>query len=245
MSREFPYTTTGLARLMALDDLVVAAGIRKVFQTGEATVEAVAGVDLRVAGGEFLGIMGPSGSGKSTLMYILGCLDRPTEGSYALSGRNVLTLSDRELSELRASQIGFVFQNFNLIPECTVLENVALPFVYQGLGSAEALSRAQAAIQRVGLSQRFRHKPSQLSGGEMQRAAIARAIVIDPLLVLADEPTGNLDSGTSERILSLFARLNDEGTTIVAVTHDPLVASYCSRVVHLLDGRVVHGEPGE
>ena len=226
------------------EEIVEARDLTKVYGTGTAKVEALRGVGITVEAGEFLGVMGQSGAGKSTLMHILGCLDRPTHGTYLLAGQDVSRLSDRDLSLIRATKIGFVFQTFNLIPRCTVLENVMMPFLYQkGNGSAAVITRkAERAIDRVGLASRGTHKPSELSGGELQRAAIARAIVVQPLLVFADEPTGNLDLRTSEDILDLFRELNDEGTTLIVVTHSETVASCCKRVVRLEDGRIADNE---
>ena len=228
------------------DNIVEARDLTKVYGIGTTRVEALRGVELTVKAGESLGVMGQSGAGKSTLMHILGCLDRPTQGSYLLAGQDVSRLSDRDLSLIRATKIGFVFQTFNLIPRCSVFENVMMPFLYQnGNGSAAELTRrAERAIDRVGLTSRGSHKPSELSGGELQRAAIARAIVVEPLLVFADEPTGNLDLKTSEDILRLFRELNDEGTTLIVVTHSETVAARCKRVIRLEDGRITNDEMG-
>ena len=222
------------------ETIVEAKGIEKIYGTGTARVEALRGVDVTVRAGEFVGIMGQSGAGKSTLMHILGCLDTPTHGSYLLGGEDVSCLADRELSLIRASKIGIIFQTFNLIPRCTVLENVVMPFLYQNTNGSEAdvTRRAREAIERVGLTSRRTHTPSELSGGEMQRVAIARAIAVKPLLVLADEATGNLDSKTSEEILDLFCELNDDGTTLIVITHSERVASRCKRIVRLRDGRL-------
>jgi putative ABC transport system ATP-binding protein len=209
---------------------------------GPKRVEALRGVDISVDSGEFVGIMGPSGSGKSTLMHILGCLERTTEGTYRLGGKDVSVLSDQDLSAMRASQIGFVFQTFNLIPQYSVFENVAMPFLYRKETGGEAKYLAEQAIARVGLSDRMGHKPSELSGGEMQRVAIARALAVDPLLILADEPTGNLDSETSQGIISLFRKLNAQGATLIVVTHERDVASHCQRVAFLHDGRIAGDE---
>ena len=186
------------------DSVILTRSLTKTYNRGSTVVEALRGVDIQVKAGEYVGIMGPSGSGKSTMLHILGCLSRPTSGAYHLSGRDVSGLSDNELSDIRASRIGFVFQMFNLVPQLSVLENVALPFLYREGESVETESKALAALSRVGLAKRAAHRPSELSGGEIQRAAIARALVIEPDLVLADEPTGNLDSNTSEGILALF-----------------------------------------
>ena len=194
-------------------------------------------LDLAVGRGDFVAVTGASGSGKSTLLHILGGLDRPSEGSYRFDGRDMSALDDDERSRLRASHIGFVFQSFHLLPQLSVLENVALPFLYAPAGARDARERAAAALAKVGLSHRLAHRPSELSGGEMQRAAIARAIVVDPELVLADEPTGNLDSTTGAQILDVLAALNDAGTTLVLVTHDHDVAARARRRMHLKDGR--------
>jgi putative ABC transport system ATP-binding protein len=212
----------------------------RVFRAGEGEVAALAGVDLEVARGEFVAIMGSSGSGKSTLLYLLGCLDRPTRGSYRLLGDEVAGLSPDARAALRNRRIGFVFQGFNLIPRTSALENVELPLVYGGADPAEQRERARAALREVGLADRERHLPSQLSGGQQQRVAIARALVTRPSLLLADEPTGNLDSGTTREIVALFQRLNRErGVTVLLVTHEPDVARAAGRIVTLCDGRIV------
>jgi len=202
-------------------------------------VEALRGVDLELDRGDYLAVMGASGSGKSTLMHILGCLDRPTSGSYKLQGREVAELSDRELARVRNDRIGFVFQTFNLVPELDVLENAALPFLYGALARNDALARASHAIERVGLAGRRTHRPAELSGGEMQRVAIARALAIEPALILADEPTGNLDSATGREILELFDTLHADGATVVIVTHDAVVAERAQRVQTMRDGAFV------
>jgi putative ABC transport system ATP-binding protein len=224
------------------ETIVEARGLKKVYETGTKRVKALRGLDFSIEPGEFVGIMGPSGSGKSTLMHILGCLEQATEGIYRLGGKDVSSLSDRELSAIRASQIGFVFQTFNLIPQYSVFENVAMPFLYRGETGREAKYLAEQAIARVNLSDRMSHKPSELSGGEMQRVAIARALAVDPLLILADEPTGNLDSGTSHAIISLFRELNEQGATLIVVTHEREVASNCRRIRFLHDGKIVGDE---
>lgn len=221
---------------------VEARGMKKVYDMGSKQVEALRGLDLSIDPGEFVGIMGPSGSGKSTLMHILGCLERTTEGTYLLGGKDVSSLSDHDLSVIRASQIGFVFQTFNLIPQYSVFENVAMPFLYREETGREAKYLAEQAIARVSLSDRMTHRPSELSGGEMQRVAIARALAVDPLLILADEPTGNLDSETSQGIISLFRELNEQGATLIVVTHEKEVASYCQRINFLHDGKIVGDE---
>ena len=224
------------------EKIVEALGIRKVYEMGPNRVEALRGLDFSVYSGEFVGIMGPSGSGKSTLMHILGCLERATEGIYLLGGQDVSSVSDRDLSLMRANQIGFVFQTFSLISQYNVFENVEIPFLYRKETRNKARRLAEKAIERVGLSARRQHKPSELSGGEMQRVAIARALAVDPLLILADEPTGNLDSETSKNIISLFQDLNEQGTTLIVVTHEKEVASHCQTIYHLLDGRIVNDE---
>ena len=224
------------------EQIVEARGIKKAYEMGPERVEALRGVDISIQTGEFVGIMGSSGSGKSTLMHILGCLEKATEGTYLLGGQDISRVSDHDLSLIRANQIGFVFQTFNLIPQYSVLENVAMPFLYRKETRNDAGLLAERAIERVGLSARCNHKPSELSGGEMQRVAIARALAVDPLLILADEPTGNLDSETSKSIISLFSELNKQGTTLIVVTHEKEVASHCQTVYHLNDGRIVNDE---
>ncbi len=224
---------------MGRPDLVVARALTKVYSLGEEELRALDGVSLTVEVGEFVAIMGASGSGKSTLMNLLGCLDRPTSGTYSLAGREVSELSRGELAEVRNTTIGFVFQSFNLLPRTSALENVELPLVYAGMGRHERAARARVALEKVGLGQRLAHRPSQLSGGQQQRVAIARAIVNDPKLVFADEPTGNLDSKTSVDVMALFQALWREGLTVVFVTHEPDVARFASRIVTMRDGRIV------
>jgi putative ABC transport system ATP-binding protein len=220
--------------------LIELASVERTFAAGESEVRALRGVDLRIDRGEFVAIMGSSGSGKSTLLHLLGCLDRPTRGTYRLAGRDVGALAPDELAALRNRQIGFVFQSFNLIPRTSALENVELPLVYGGVSAAEQRERARAALREVGLGDRERHLPNQLSGGQQQRVAIARAIVGRPSLLLADEPTGNLDSATSLEIIALFQRLNRErGVTVILVTHEPDVAGFAARVVTVRDGQIV------
>jgi len=219
--------------------IITGRGLAKVYALGGGLVRALAGVDLTVQAGEMVAVMGPSGSGKSTLLHILGCLDTPTQGTYRLAGREVSGLSDRELSRIRCSQIGFVFQSFHLIPQLNLLENVALPFCYHPRTSpAAARARAAQALDRVGLADRLRHRPAELSGGELQRAAIARAMAVEPAILLADEPTGNLDSKSGQKVLNVFQRLHLEEATILVATHDPAVAAGCSRIIHLRDGRL-------
>jgi putative ABC transport system ATP-binding protein len=211
---------------------------RRVYRMGENEVVALQEVDLQVASGEFLTIMGPSGSGKSTLMHILGCLDRPTSGRYLLDGMAVETMADLELSRLRNRKVGFVFQSFNLIPQLTILENLELPLIYAGVPREERPQRALTLLEAVGLGHRGNHRPTELSGGECQRSAIARSLVNNPALILADEPTGNLDTRTGVEIMKIFQRLHETGTTIMLVTHDPEVAKWSNRVVRMRDGRV-------
>jgi putative ABC transport system ATP-binding protein len=214
-------------------------GITRVYSTGRLEVAALRGVDLDVRAGDFLAIVGPSGSGKSTLMNIVGCLDRPTAGSYHLAGTSVETLDDDDLARVRGRAIGFVFQSFNLLPRTTALENVATPLLYQGIPRHERLDRARAALERLGLGDRLDHEPSELSGGQQQRVAIARALVTRPVLILADEPTGNLDSASGAEVLNLLHELNAAGTTIVLITHDSDVAVADTRQVHVRDGLLV------
>ena len=216
-------------------------GVAKHYIMGVETVRALDGVDLVVHLGEYIAIMGPSGSGKSTLLNILGCMDLPTEGTYFLGGENVAELSQSALSRIRGRRIGFVFQTFELLPRATALQNVMLPLLYSG--GKDKKKRALDALDRVGLSNRTHHRPNELSGGQRQRVAIARALAQQPDIILADEPTGNLDSKTGQEILALFDRLNAEGQTIVIVTHDPNVAIRCRRIVRLSDGRVVGDGP--
>jgi putative ABC transport system ATP-binding protein len=214
-------------------------GITRVYKTGRLEVAALRGVDLDVWPGDFLAIVGPSGSGKSTMMNIIGCLDRPTSGSYRLGGTPIEELDDDDLARVRGRAIGFVFQSFNLLPRTSALENVATPLLYQGVPRKERHARAEAALERLGLGDRMTHEPSELSGGQQQRVAIARALVTEPALILADEPTGNLDSASGADVIALLHALNDAGTTIVLITHDSDVAVQARRQVHVRDGLLV------
>ncbi|MEO0069246.1 MAG: ABC transporter ATP-binding protein [candidate division WOR-3 bacterium] len=212
----------------------------KIYSLGKTSVRALDGVSLEIEEGEYVALMGPSGSGKSTLMHILGCLDRPTSGIYRFNGQDTAFLNDTELARLRNQKFGFVFQNFNLLPRLSALANVQLPMLYAGVNRRERINRAVELLNMVGLGDRVNHRPSELSGGEMQRVAIARALANKPTVLLADEPTGNLDSKTGGEIMNIFDRLAQEGNTIVLVTHDPTVARYARRLIRLQDGKVVY-----
>jgi len=217
--------------------------VTKTYTLGDMKVEALRGVTFTIARGEYVAIMGPSGSGKSTLMNTLGCLDRPTTGSYRLDGTDVSTLGDDALAQIRLKKLGFIFQGFNLLARTSALKNVALPLFYAGVGTRKRNELATAQLNEVGLGDRIGHKPSELSGGQQQRVAIARALVNDPAVLLADEPTGNLDSQTSAEIMALFHQLNDGGRTIIMVTHDEEVASHAKRIIRVRDGRIVDDQP--
>ncbi|MGW8266101.1 MAG: ABC transporter ATP-binding protein [Longimicrobiales bacterium] len=224
--------------------IIQARNLTRVYRMGSTGVRALRGVDLTVEPGEMIAIMGASGSGKSTLMNILGCLDRPTGGTYVLDGARVDSLTKNQLADVRNQKLGFVFQGFNLLPRTTALENVELPLLYDRTGrKLDTRAMAARALERVGLGNRMDHEPSEMSGGQQQRVAIARALVTEPAVILADEPTGNLDSRTSLEIMSLFQQLNQEGTTVLLVTHEPDIAAYARRIVELRDGVVVRDEP--
>lgn len=218
--------------------LIHIAGVTKVYDLGRTQVKALAGVDIDVWENDYIAIMGPSGSGKSTLMNMLGCLDTPTAGTYFFGGENVAKMSDDQLADIRNRRIGFVFQSFNLLPRATTLRNVELPLVYAGIAKRERMERAREALERVNLADRMDHRPNELSGGQRQRVAIARALVTRPSIILADEPTGNLDSRTGVEIMALFEELHAQGNTIILVTHEEDIASHAKRLVRLRDGLV-------
>ena len=218
--------------------LIHARDLRKTYHVGDQVVHALDGLDLDIRANEYVALMGPSGSGKSTLMNMLGCLDSPTSGSYILNGQDVSRLADDALADIRNREIGFVFQTFNLLPRYTALENVALPMVYAGMGKAERLARAQEVLDQVGLGDRMDHRPNELSGGQRQRVAVGRALVMRPSIILADEPTGNLDTATSQEVMELFGDIQKAGNTVILVTHEEDIAAYAHRTVRLRDGRV-------
>jgi len=220
-------------------NIVSLTKINKIYNPGKNEIRALFGVDLDISNGDFVSIIGSSGSGKSTLLNIIGCLDAPDGGEYLLNGRNVGRLRGRQLAEIRSRQIGFVFQSFNLIPTISAFENVELPLVYKGLGKEKRRSLAKAALERVGLQDRKNHRPGELSGGQQQRAAIARAIAGDPAIILADEPTGNLDTNTGRDVMNLLCELNGEGKTIILITHDDKIAAKTKRQIRIADGRIV------
>ncbi|MFN7980344.1 MAG: ABC transporter ATP-binding protein [Vicinamibacterales bacterium] len=218
--------------------LIETVELWKSYQMGDEQIHALRGVSIQIERGEYVAIMGPSGSGKSTLMNLIGCLDTPSKGSYLLNGKQVSQMDDNELARIRNEEIGFVFQTFNLLPRATALRNVELPLVYAGVPAKDRETRAKAALEKVELSARMGHRPNELSGGQRQRVAIARALVNNPSILLADEPTGNLDSKTGVEIMGLFERLHKAGNTIVLVTHEPDVAAYAYRTIHIRDGQV-------
>jgi putative ABC transport system ATP-binding protein len=221
-----------------MTSLIETRDLWKTYVMGAEEIHALRGVTLNITRGEYVAIMGPSGSGKSTLMNLIGCLDTPTKGSYVLNGKEVSTMDDDELARVRNEEIGFVFQTFNLLPRATALHNVELPLVYAGVSSRERQLRAREALEKVDLTPRMNHKPNELSGGQRQRVAIARALVNNPSILLADEPTGNLDSKTGVEIMNVFARLHEAGNTIILVTHEADIAAHAHRVVHIRDGQV-------
>lgn len=214
-------------------------GIRKIYDTGKVRVEALKGIDLKVAAGEFVAVIGPSGSGKSTLMNLVGCLDTPTSGTYELRGKEVGTLSKDDLAAIRNERVGFVFQNFNLLPQISAFENVEMPLLFGHVGKAKRFARVKELFERVGLADRMDHKPTELSGGQMQRVAIARALAMDPDILLADEPTGNLDTSSGGDIMSLFEDLWKQGRTVIVITHDPALARRAGRTIEIRDGLIV------
>jgi putative ABC transport system ATP-binding protein len=226
-----------------MDATIKTHNLQRHYKMGDETIHALRGVDLVVERGEYVAIMGPSGSGKSTLMNMIGCLDTPDDGEYWLNGQLVSKMNDRELARVRNKEVGFVFQTFNLLPRANALHNVELPLIYAGLRRKERHERAKRSLERVGLGTRMGHRPAEMSGGQRQRVAVARALVTEPSILLADEPTGNLDSATSRDIMGLFRELNSAGHTIVVVTHEPDVAKHARRIIHILDGKVADDSP--
>ena len=222
--------------------LIKTEDLWKIYKVGAEEVKAVRGISLEIEKGEYVAIMGPSGSGKSTLMNLIGCLDTPTKGKYLLNGQMVSQLTDDELARIRSKEIGFVFQTFNLLPRATALHNVELPLVYNGTPSAERIRRAKEALKMVDLEDRMTHRPNELSGGQRQRVALARALSNNPSLVLADEPTGNLDTATGLEIMQLFGRLHNQGNTLIVVTHEKEVARYANRIIYIRDGKIEEEE---
>ena len=218
--------------------MIHARNLRKTYHVGDQVVHALDGLDLDIHANEYVALMGPSGSGKSTLMNMLGCLDSPTSGTYILNDQDVSRLEDDALADIRNREIGFVFQTFNLLPRYTALENVALPMVYAGMGKAERMARAEEVLHQVGLGDRMDHRPNELSGGQRQRVAVGRALVMKPSIILADEPTGNLDTATSQEVMELFGDIQKAGNTVILVTHEEDIAAYAHRTVRLRDGRV-------
>ncbi|MDI9413960.1 MAG: ABC transporter ATP-binding protein [Bacillota bacterium] len=228
-----------------MNTMIVAKELTKIYHMGEEKVHALRGVSFEVKKKEFISIMGPSGSGKSTLLHIIGCLDKPTSGELFIEDLNVQKATDNRLAEVRNAKIGFVFQSFNLMAKATAIENVELPLIYAGVRKRERRERTLAVLERVGLADRVNHRPTELSGGQRQRVAIARAMVTDPAFILADEPTGALDTATGALIMELFAELNDEGNTVVVITHDPDIAAQAKRSIRLLDGEIIHDAGNE
>jgi putative ABC transport system ATP-binding protein len=226
-----------------MDSIIHLSNIQKSYFMGNQAIPVLRGINLDIIKNEYVALMGPSGSGKSTLMNILGCLDSPTAGAYVLNGRDVSKMEDNDLAEVRNKDIGFVFQQFNLLPRLTAAENVALPLVYAGVGRKERTERAMAVLSKVGLAERSHHKPNEMSGGQIQRVAIARAIINNPAIILADEPTGNLDSKTSTEVMDIFGKIQEAGNTVVLVTHEEEIAAYAKRVVRLRDGLIETDTP--
>jgi putative ABC transport system ATP-binding protein len=226
------------ARALA-PDVIAMAGIRKIYDTGKVRVEALKGIDLRIGAGEFVAIVGPSGSGKSTLMNLVGCLDTPTGGTYLLRDKEVAGLDKNELARIRNERVGFVFQNFNLLPQITAFENVEMPMMFGGVARKERKERVRALLEKVGLADRMEHRPTELSGGQMQRVAVARALAMNPDIVLADEPTGNLDTSSGGDVMSLFEELWHQGRTMIVITHDAALARRAGRIVEIRDGAIV------
>jgi len=223
-------------------EIIKVENVKKIYRMGDNEVRALDGVSLVVEEGEFLIVMGPSGSGKTTLLHLMGCLDKPTEGEIYIASTPVSKLNDSQLAKIRNKMVGFVFQQFNLLPRLTALENVELPMIYAGVPKSARRKKAKELLELVGLGDRLHHRPTQLSGGQMQRVAIARALANDPMVLLADEPTGNLDSKSGEEILKIFSELNERGQTIIIVTHDPEVAKHADRIVRMRDGKIVSKE---
>jgi len=223
-------------------EIIKVENVKKIYRMGDNEVRALDGVSLVIEEGEFLIVMGPSGSGKTTLLHLMGCLDKPTEGEIYIASTPVSKLNDSQLAKIRNKMVGFVFQQFNLLPRLTALENVELPMIYAGVPKSARRKKAKELLELVGLGDRLHHRPTQLSGGQMQRVAIARALANDPMVLLADEPTGNLDSKSGEEILKIFSELNERGQTIIIVTHDPEVAKHAGRIVRMRDGKIVSEE---
>ena len=242
MPVETPATDSYREDLVSSGIVIKSEGLAKVYEMGAEQVHALRGVDVEIRKGEYVAIMGPSGSGKSTLMNLIGCLDSPSSGKYWLAGRLVSDLDDDELAYIRNKEIGFVFQTFNLLPRATALHNVELPLIYNGTPAEERIEKAKKALERVDLMDRMSHKPNELSGGQRQRVAIARALVNNPSIVLADEPTGNLDSKTGEEIMALFENLYRQGNTIILVTHENDIARHAHRIIHIRDGKIASDE---